>query len=221
MSGTFHTDAATVPLRSGRPLLIVDADEVLLRFADGFDRFLRQRELFLDLTSYRLHGNVKRLSDQTPVLDIEVTALLEDFRSELDWLEAVEDARETIAALTTLLDIVVLSNVNASQAPARLRNLTALGMHYPLVVNSGAKGLAVKALAQRAGRPAFFVDDIPQHHASVAEMAPEVFRIHLIGDERLKPLLPLSPHVHLRAETWHDADAFIRRTLAGSPLVES
>ena len=60
MSGTFYIDAATVPLRSRRPLLIVDADEVLLRFADGFDRFLRQRELFLDLTSYRLHGNVKR-----------------------------------------------------------------------------------------------------------------------------------------------------------------
>jgi hypothetical protein len=45
-------------------------------------------------------------------------------------------------------------------------------------------------LPARAGRPVFFVDDVPNHHASVAELAPDVFRIHLVGDERLKPLLP-------------------------------
>lgn len=210
----FYNDAATVPLKAGRPLLIVDADEVLLRFADGFDRFLRTRALFLDLTSYRLHGNVKRLSDREPVLDIEVTALLDEFRAELDWLEAVEDAYEVIAALKPLLDVVVLSNVNPAQAPSRLRNLATLKLDFPLITNGGAKGPAVKSLTQRAGRPVFFVDDIPQHHASVAEIAPEVFRIHLIGDERLKPLLPHTPHAHLRAETWRDADAFIRQKLA-------
>jgi hypothetical protein len=213
MSG-FYTDAATVPLASGRPLLIVDADEVLLRFADGFDRFLRARGLFLDLTSYRLHGNVKQLESRVPVLDVEVTALLDEFRADLDSLEAVEGARDVIAGLTALLDVVVLSNVNASQAPSRLRNLAALGLNHPLIINGGAKGPAVKSLKQRAGRPVFFIDDIPQHHASVAETAPEVFRIHLIGDERLKPLLPHSPHAHLRAETWQDADAFIRQKLA-------
>jgi hypothetical protein len=52
------------------------------------------------------------------------------------------------------------------------------------------------------------------HHASVAEGSPDVLRIRLIGDERLKPLLPVTPHAHLRAETWRDADAFIRAKLA-------
>ena len=32
----FHTSPATVPLDADRPLLITDADEVLLRFVDGF-----------------------------------------------------------------------------------------------------------------------------------------------------------------------------------------
>jgi hypothetical protein len=85
---------------------------------------------------------------------------------------------------------------------------------FPLVVNNGPKGPAVRTLARRSGRPAFFVDDIPQHLASVAEAAPDVFRIHLIGDERLKPLLPLSPHAHLRADTWDQAALFIRARLA-------
>ncbi|MGN6148925.1 MAG: hypothetical protein ACTHPD_10335 [Rhizomicrobium sp.] len=214
MTRTFHTHPSTVPLDAGKPLLIVDADEVILRFADGFDRFLAERELFLDLTTYRLHGNVKRKDDKTPVLDVEVTALLDEFRADLDWLDAVEDAVAALHGLAPLMNIVVLSNVSETQAPARLRNFEKLGLPYPLISNSGPKGPFVKALASRVKGPAFFVDDIPMHHASVAEGSPDVLRIHLIGDERLKPLLPMTPHAHLRAETWRDADAFIRARLA-------
>jgi len=123
----FHASPATVPLSPGRPLLIVDADEVILRFAEGLDQYLRRRGLFLDLTSYRLHGNVKRFDDKSPVLDVEVTALLEDFRSELDWLEAVEHSRETLGELRARMDIVVLSNVSETQAPPRAKNLAAHG----------------------------------------------------------------------------------------------
>lgn len=214
MSRIFHTHPATVPLAAEKPLLVVDADEVILRFAHGFDRFLRGRELFLDLSSYRLHGNVKRQDDGTSVLDVEVTALLEEFRLDLDWLEAVEHSGEVLGGLSPHMNIVVLSNISEMQAPARARNLKRLGLAFPLVANSGLKGSAVKALSERAGSPAFFVDDIPQHLASAAERAPEVYRIHLIGDERLKPLLPESPHAHLRAEHWREAEAFIRGKLA-------
>ena len=59
-ANTFHIDAATVPLAAGRPLLLVDADEVLLAFARGFDEFLAGHDCYLDLVSYRLHGNVRR-----------------------------------------------------------------------------------------------------------------------------------------------------------------
>ena len=211
---TWYADAATVPLDPARPLLIVDADEVLLRFAEGFDRFLQARDLYLDLVSYRLHGNVKRREDQTPILDVEVTGLLDEFRSDLDSLEAVDDALDVIGGLRAQLDAVVLSNVNQAQALPRLRNFAALGFDMPLVINGGPKGPAVRTLARRGGKPVFFVDDIPPHLASVAEAAPDVYRIHLIGDERLKALLPLSPHAHLRADNWREADAFIREKLA-------
>jgi len=209
----FYTDAATVPLSRERPLLIVDADEVLLRFADGFDRFLRLRGLYLDFASYRLHGNVKRIDNQIAALDIEVTALLEEFRADLDTLEAAEDAVAVMQALRPLLDVVVLSNVVPAQAPARRRNFDTLGLDFPLLVNSGSKGAAVKVLAQRAGTPVFFIDDIGQHHASVAELAPDVRRIHFVADERLKRFMPTSPHAHHRAHTWRDAETLIRAHL--------
>ena len=209
---------AIARLTPGRPILIVDADEVVLRFVDGFDKFLNANALFLDLTSYRLHGNVKRIDDKTPILDVEVTALLDEFRRDLDSLEAVEGAVETLNALAPRLDIVMLTNSVPAQAPPRLRNLETIGLDLPLVANSGLKGPAIKALVARAGRPAFFIDDIPQNLASSVDAAPDVYAIHLIGDDRLKPLLPPAAKAHLRAEHWRDAHAFIDRKLTEAGL---
>ena len=209
----FYTDAATVPVSAERPLLIVDADEVILAFARGFDTFLARHDCYLDLVSYRLHGNVRRRDGSAPLIDIEVTGLLDEFRSDLDWLEPIAGAFEALTALRDLMEVVVVSNVSPAQAAARLKNLQTLGLDAPLVANSGPKGPAVKTLARRAGTPVFFVDDIPMHHASVAELAPDVFRIHFIGDDRLKPLMPPSPHAHVRADTWEDIDAFVRARL--------
>jgi hypothetical protein len=211
---THDISSALARLSAGRPLLIVDADEVLLRFVEGFDRFLGEQGLFLDLMSYRLHGNVKRRDDRTPILDVEVTALLDEFRRELDSLDLVEGAHDSLHALSRQLDIVVLTNIAPAQVVARLRNLKSFDLELPLVANSGPKGEAVKALASRAGRPSFFVDDIPQHLASSAQCAPDVTRIHLIGDDRLKPLLPAAEHAHFRADGWKDAEAFIRSKLS-------
>jgi hypothetical protein len=209
----FDLSSALTRVPRGRPLVIVDADEVILRFVDGFDRFLRARGLYLDLTSYRLHGNVKSLADNATALDVEVTALLEEFRQDLDSLEAVPGARESLTNLSRVASIVVLSNISEAQAPARRRNLLSLGFDYPLVVNEGPKGLAVKKLAARACAPSFFVDDIPQHLASAAEMAPEVLRIHLIGDVRLTGLLPLTFHAHYHTGDWGAAEKFIKARL--------
>ncbi|HEY0282891.1 MAG TPA: hypothetical protein VGC27_09735, partial [Rhizomicrobium sp.] len=161
-----------------RPLLIVDADEVILRFTDGFDRFLRLRGYYLDLTSYRLYGNVKSLT-----------------------------------ALAQMASVVVLTNISEAQAPARRRNLLSLGLDYPLVVNEGLKGPAVKNLAGHVCAACFFIDDVPQHLASAEEMAPEVVRIHLVGDTRLAALLPLPFHAHYHTEDWEAAEIFIKARL--------
>jgi hypothetical protein len=215
---THDVSSALARLKAGRPLLIVDADEVLLRFVQGFDRFLGEQDLFLDLSSYRLHGNVKRKGDRTAILDVEVTALLDEFRHDLDSLEMVEGARDSLHALSRQLDVVVLTNIAPTQAAARLRNLKSFDLDLPVVANSGPKGESVKALASRAGRPSFFVDDIPQHLESSAQHAPDVTRIHLIGDHRLKPLLPAAAHAQFRADGWKDAEAFITSKLSEAGL---
>ena len=208
MSDTFGIAAAAATLAPGRPLVIVDADEVILRFVGGLDRFLRERSLYLDLKTYRLHGNIKRLVDDTAVLDVEVTALLEEFRNDLDTLEAVDGAVDALRKIAERANVVVLSNVTKEQAVARQRNLATCGFPYSLVCNSGPKGPAVRDLCARSG-PTFFVDDIGPHLASVASFAPHVFRIHLCGDDRLKAILPFCEQAHLRADGWEAVTAFV------------
>ena len=213
MSEAFTLGAALSRLERGRPLVIVDADEVVLRFVDGFDRYLRRHGLYLDLGSYRLHGNVKRIDDDTTVLDVEVTALLEEFRGNLDWLEPVDSAREALAALSARAQLAVLTNITPAQAVPRARNLSALGIDCPLVSNTGPKGTAVRHLAEHVSSATFFVDDIPQHIVSVAQTAPQVTRIHLVGDEKLKPLLPPAKDAHFYAPDWPAAQRFIEDRL--------
>jgi FMN phosphatase YigB (HAD superfamily) len=213
MSTPFSLAAALKQVVPGRPLIVVDADEVLLRFVDGFDRFLHERALFLDLVSFRLHGNVKRLDDRSALLDVEVTALLDEFRSGLDWLEPVEAAQEVLGRLSARAGVVVLTNITPAQAEPRARNLARLGLAFPIVANSGLKGPALKQLANRAAARTFFIDDIPHHLASAAEHAPDVLRIHLIGDARLKPLLAPCEQAHLYAEDWRAAGQFIEGQL--------
>jgi hypothetical protein len=208
VSEKFGIAAAAATLTPGRPLVIVDADEVILRFVAGLDQFLRSRSLYLDLVSYRLHGNIKRSDDKSPVLDVEVTALLEEFRRDLDTLEAVDGAVDALRLIAEKANVVILSNVTKEQAISRQRNLVRCGFPYPLVCNTGSKGPAVRDLVVRAG-PSFFVDDIGPHLSSVASNAPRVFRIHMVGDERLKSVLPHCEHAHLRADDWKAAAAFI------------
>jgi hypothetical protein len=209
----FSLSSAIARLAPGRSCLIVDADEVLLQFVAGFDRYLAARSLWLDLSTFRLHGNIKRRGNNEVLPNAEVTILLDDFRSDLHDLAEVPGASACLHRLSVDMDIVVLSNVSPSQAVYRQRNLQAIGMDYPLVSNSGLKGEGVRMLTENAGKPSFFVDDIPQHHESVAKIAPDVTRIHLIGDERLRPLLPPAAFADYRADDWKQAEAFIREKM--------
>lgn len=215
----FDLPAALAALTPGRPLVVTDADGVVLQFTGGLERHLHRMGLYLDLTGYRFRGAVKRQDDGTALLDVEVQALVDEFRSELDDLDAVDGACETLRALAAVADIVVLSNVTEHQAAARRRNLQALGIDFPLIANdagqgyAGGKGAAVKALAQRAGATTFFIDDLPVNLTDVAKTAPDVLLIHLAESAELKELLGRGFQAHCHADSWVEAEAFIREHL--------
>ena len=68
-----------VSLDPTRPLIICDADEVLLQFLAGLERFMERQSFYLDLSSFRIHGNVKHRDTHQPADDEAVTNLIAAF----------------------------------------------------------------------------------------------------------------------------------------------
>jgi len=202
-------------LRRGRPLIVSDADEVLFFFMRGFEHFLNDRGFDSDWSSYGLVGNIRDRKAGGAIAADEARALLgKFFDSHTETLEPVPGAAAALARLSERAQVVVLSNLPFSSQPAREKALAKAGMPFPLVVNAGMKGVAVRRLQDRVEAPVIFIDDILHQHVSVRQMAQTATRLHFVADPRLARLLGPSEDVHHRADDWTAAAEFIDRTLA-------
>ncbi len=199
-----------VTLDPARPLIICDADEVLLRFLAGLERYLERNGCYLDLASFRIHGNIKHRASNEPVADETVTRMIADFfASDTRHLEPVEGAATALRDLSARAQIVILSNLPETSREARVENLRDHGMPYPVVAGKGPKGPAVKALLGAFTQSVVFIDDLPPNLTSVATETPQVHRLHFIADPRLARLLPPAADAHRRIDDWPTAAAWI------------
>lgn len=200
-----------------RPIVISDADEVVLQFVAGLEAFLdvQSRPMFLDLTSFALTGNI-RYADTAEALDaVDVKALLASFfEQRTEHLSPVPGAAEALAAISSRAQIVILSNVPIGQRDARQRSLQRHGMNFPVIANSGAKGPAVAQIVSDVMAPAFFLDDIPHNITSVAQASADVVRMHFVADPRLARLVDPPDDCHFHGGDWPTARAFIEVALA-------
>ena len=199
-------------LHEERPLIITDADEVLLRFMERVEHYLDTLGLWIDLSSFALSTNIKSKETNEPV---KVPTLIDDFfAAETAHIEAAHGAADALASLSELAQIVVLTNLPAPHREDRINNLKGHGMDYPVVVNSGLKGPAVKWMTQKTSGPVFFLDDIPHNIDSVAEHAPEVHTIHFVADPRLAKLINKAEGATARIDIWAEAHEFISGKIA-------
>ena len=101
---------------------------------------------------------------------------------------------------SAMLFCVVLVSVLRAWGPVG-RILRAM-FRNPLVIGSGPKGATVRRLADCAGGPAAFVDDLLSNLDSVAAEAPAVHRFQMVADPRLRPMAPAAPDRHEREDEW-------------------
>ena len=199
-----------IALDRDRPLLLTDADEVLVHFVAPLEDFLQKNDLFLDLKSFRLSGNVKCRHTGKAVKQAEIYRLLNRFFATCtDLCPPVNGAAAALLTLQTRAQIVVLSNIPADHKETRTQSLCRHGMDYPLMANKGPKGEAIRYITQHHTAPVFFIDDLPVNIASAAEHAPETHRIHFIADQRLAKLVEPSAHAHIRIDDWTEAADYI------------
>ena len=206
----------SIEIDAARPLIITDADEVLLKFMQRVEHYLDTLGLWIDLSSFALSSNIKSKETNEAV---QVPTLIDDFfAAETPHIDAAEGAAQSLSNLMQHSDIqaqiIVLTNLPAAHKQARIDNLRGHGMDYPVVVNSGLKGPAVKYLAAKTERPVFFLDDIPHNIDSVAEHAPHVHTIHFVADTRLAKLIGKAKGATARIDIWSEAHDFIAGKIA-------
>lgn len=199
-----------------RPLIICDCDEVLLHFAAPFRGYLADaHDLELKFESFSLANSVRRRACGTPVGQQELLPLLDGFfETHLETQYPTPGAVEALHELSGIADILILTNVRDHIQTRRGAELARHGMPYEVMCNQGPKGPPIAAiLAERRPARAVFVDDLPPHHSSVAQHAPDVHRIHMIADPELRTLIPTAPDAHVRIDDWPMALAHIRTVL--------
>ena len=181
---------------------MLDVDEVLALFYQGFGRFVAQHGYELRSDKFALFSNIFT-PGATKHLEIEAGRKLFDefFRSGADLMDPAPGAPEALASLSQAAEVMILTNAPSHGRDERARWLVRHGMDYPFVINDGPKGPAVARLAMRTRGPVVFVDDLVHHLDSCAQAAPHVRRFQTVADELLRPLAPSKPH-HPRIDGW-------------------
>jgi len=200
-----------------RPLLITDCDEVLLHMVSHFDawlgeahgiRFAFETGQFREALTHRDTGELVAEDRVWPLLT-------EFFQGEMHRQTLVPGALEALGRIGEVADIVILTNLGDEAHPWRVDQLASHGIRHEVVCNRGGKGVPAKAIIDRYGAGAtVFVDDLAVHHASVAEHAPEVYRLHMVAEPLLAPAVPTAEHAHARIDDWPTATPWILERLS-------
>lgn len=202
-----------------RPLIISDCDEVLLHMVAPFRDWLAEaHDVDFDMAHSDFASALSRRSDGAVVEGPEIWRLLNlFFDTEMHRQRPIAGAVDALAELSRHADVVVLTNLSGHRQDARAAQLSAAGLDVRVFTNQGLKGPALRAiLDEYAPSRALFIDDLPQHHGSAAELVPQVTRLHLCGEPLLAPHIACAHaagHAHARIDDWASALPWIRARL--------
>jgi FMN phosphatase YigB (HAD superfamily) len=190
-----------------RPLLISDCDEVLLHMVVPFRQWLDEAHAVHFDFSARFEDALRHKDSGDPVERMVIWRLLSGFFvTEMHRQSPIAGAVEALARIGERADIVILTNIDASAGAGRAAQLRAIGLDHPVICNRGGKGPAVRDIVERY-RPSvtLFVDDLEHNHESVAAIAPDVWRLHMVGEPEMAVHVADSPHAHARIDRWAEA----------------
>jgi FMN phosphatase YigB (HAD superfamily) len=203
-----------------RPLLITDCDEVLLHMLVHFADWLGEAHgCDFRLESPSFHDAIRDRATGEPIAPERIWPLLDGFfDAEMHRQNLVPGALDALSAIAGEADIVILTNVGDRHQASRVEQLARFDISHRVLCNRGGKGRPVRELLdEMAPSVAVFVDDLAVHHGSVAEHAPEVWRLQLIAEPKVAQHMPAAPDAHARIDDWAEATAWIRARFAEGP----
>jgi hypothetical protein len=191
-------------LTRGRPLVIVDVDEVLGLFMQGFGAFVAERGYELRFDRFALFQNIYR-PGASEHLDIAEGRKLFDefFRTRCGEMEPAPGAVEALRRLAPRAELLILSNAPADAEALRGDWLKRHGLPPALLLSSGPKGPITAGLVTQTSGKTAFIDDLLPNLDSVAEHSPTTATFQHVADLRLRPLAPRS-ELHPRIDDWRE-----------------
>lgn len=204
-----------------RPLVVSDCDEVLLHMVRHFRDWLdHEHEVEFLLEGNPFVQSMKRRGSKDPIEEEQVFRYLQlFFDTEMYRQTAVEGAVDAIAELQREADVVILTNLGDKRNEGRRRQLLDHGIAAKVFTNQGPKGAALRRIVEEyAPSRAVFIDDLAQHHASVADSLPGCSRLHFCGEPAIAPHVPCAlaaGHAHARIDNWAEALPWLLETLHG------
>ena len=110
----------------------------------------------------------------------------------------------------------MLTNLNDEEREGRIHQLREVGVEFPVYTNQGGKGpLLSRLVADYRPTTTVFVDDLGHNHSSVAEHAPDVWRLHMVGEPRLAARIKPHRDAHARIDDWASARQWILERFEG------
>lgn len=206
-----------------RPLIISDCDEVLLHMVAPFKQWLEQGEGI----RFQLEGNnfttAMRWADSGEPLDEKdiwkYLGLF--FDTQMGNQMPIKGAIEGINSLAETADVVILTNLVDKRRDHRAEQLAGHGLNARVFTNQGPKGPALqKIMDEFAPSKAIFIDDLAQHHKSVADIVPQVSRLHLCGEPMIASHIDCAHkagHAHARIDNWAEALPWLQQELERDP----
>jgi len=194
-----------------RPLIISDCDEVLLHMVAPFKNWLESSQgVSFHLEGHNFAEALRWQQNGELLAPADIWRMLRSFfDTEMDSQVPIAGAVEGINTLAEKADVVILTNLADHHRDARADQLAKVGINARVYTNQGPKGLALKAIIDEyAPGKAFFIDDLAQHHASVAEITPHVTRLHLCGEPMIANAIDCAHkagHAHSRIDRWDEA----------------
>jgi hypothetical protein len=215
ISETTINQIAALQLRSHRPLVICDVDEVVVHFTRDFEDYLAGQDLELDTSRMLFSSNIrqrKNLMTLNPE-DSEKT-VVQFFAERTLAMQVIDGAVEALLNIEKSADVIMLTNLPHEAGDDRRANLAGHGLNFPVVTNSGPKGPAIRKIAAQIAAPVVFIDDSPGFITSAFEHAPDVHLIHFLHDERYARLVPPLDFVPLRTHTWEEVHPHVMELIA-------
>lgn len=198
-----------------KPLLITDADEVLLNFVSCFQEYLSEKDLWYDLSSYSLFGNIKDHSNNAIENSLVSFHLENFFKTNAKIITFAQDSIKYVKLLIEKLNfqIVVLTNIPFKYLEDRKICFKNNGLDLPMIAGSGPKGKIIKELISKHKDKNFFIDDLAPHIISSKDHAENVKTIHFISNKDLSKLAITPVQADIRANNWKEIYNYIENEI--------